>query len=101
MLLLVFILGTAVAVRAYKAIRRKQHLVAKYGEEIAARIIARNVWQGMTEEQLTESRGAPVDIGREVIRAKIKETWKYGQTGRNRFSERVYLENGIVIGWKS
>jgi hypothetical protein len=64
-------------------------------------IIARQVWQGMTDEQLTDSWGNPVDIGREIVRTKIKETWKYGQTGKNRFRNRVYLENGIVIGWKN
>ncbi|MDA9474740.1 hypothetical protein XI03_09545 [Bradyrhizobium sp. CCBAU 65884] len=79
---------------------RRQRLVAKYGEQIADMIIARQVWQGMTEEQLVEAWGAPVDRDYEVKKAKTKETWKYGQTGKNRFSNRVYLEDGIVIGWK-
>lgn len=100
-LLAVFVLGIAIALRTLGAIRRKKRLVARFGEEIAALIIARKVWQGMTEEQLTESWGNPVDVGREIIRSKVKETWKYGQTGKNRFRNRVYLENGIVIGWKN
>jgi hypothetical protein len=54
----------------------------------------------MTQEQLADSWGEPVDVGSEVTRAKTKEIWKYGQTGKNRFRERVYLENGIVVGWK-
>jgi uncharacterized protein YecT (DUF1311 family) len=99
-LLIVFVLGAAIVLKKFSAMRRKQRLVAKYGGEIAALIVARKVWQGMTEEQLTESWGVPVDLGHEIIRANIKETWKYGQTGKNRFNNRVYLENGIVIGWK-
>jgi hypothetical protein len=78
----------------------RQRLVAKYGEEAADRILARQVWQGMTDEQLIESWGIPADKDSEIKRAKTKETWKYGQTGRNRFSNGVFLENGIVIGWK-
>jgi hypothetical protein len=77
-----------------------QRLVAKYGAEIADRILARVVWQGMTEEQLVESRGHPADKDYEVRRSITKETWKYGQTGKNRFSNRIFLENGIVTGWK-
>lgn len=77
-----------------------QRLVGKYGEEIAARIVAHRVWQGMTVEQLIESWGSPADVDREIIKTRTKETWKYGQTGKNRFANRVYLENGIVIGWK-
>jgi uncharacterized protein len=99
-LLVVFVLGTAVALSVFRNIARKHRLVATYGEEIAARILAREVWQGMTCEQLTESRGSPSDMGREIIKEKTKETWKYHQIGKNRFRERIYLENGIVIGWK-
>ncbi len=54
----------------------------------------------MTQEQLLESWGGPVDKDQEIKEATTKETWKYGQTGRNRFSNRVFLENGVVIGWK-
>jgi uncharacterized protein len=100
-LLFLFILALAIALKLLSAVRREQRLVEKYGAEIAAQIIAQKVWQGMTEEQLTESWGDPAGVGREIIRTKIKETWKYNQTGKNRFSNRVYLENGIVIGWKN
>jgi hypothetical protein len=116
--LVVFALGLTITLSVFNGMRHKRRmaeeqqlledlraaeenrLVVKYGEEIAARILAHEVWQGMTAEQLTESWGNPADVGREIIRARIKETWKYQQTGRNRFSNRVYLENGIVIGWK-
>jgi hypothetical protein len=100
-LLVLLVFSAAIALRIVRNFRRKQRLVAKYGEEIAALIIARKFWQGMTEEQLTDSWGNPTDVGREIIRTRIKETWKYNQTGKNRFSNRVYLENGIVIGWKN
>jgi uncharacterized protein len=79
----------------------RQRLVVKYGEQAADLILARKVWQGMTDEQLIESWGSPDDKDSEIKRATRKETWKYGQIGKNRFSDRVFLENGIVIGWKN
>lgn len=87
--------------RRERLARERQRLVLKYGDEITDRIIAHQVWQGMTDEQLIDSWGAPVDVSREITRTKVKETWKYGQTGKNRFSQRVSLEDGIVVGWKS
>ncbi|MDE5464639.1 DUF1311 domain-containing protein [Bradyrhizobium sp. CSS354] len=95
-----FLIGAFLAVRIVRYVWRRRHLTKKYGPQEAARIIAREVWQGMTAEQLTESRGRPAGIGREIIRTRTKETWKYGQTGKNRFQNRIYLEDGIVIGWK-
>lgn len=94
------IVGGIAVLNSVRRRARRQRLVAKYGEQIADMIIARQVWQGMSEEQLAESWGAPVDRDYEVKKAKTKETWKYGQTGKNRFSNRVYLEDGIVVGWK-
>jgi uncharacterized protein len=88
-------------VRDIQRRQRRQSLIAKYGQEAAERILAGEVWQGMTGEQLVDSWGSPVEVGSEIVRNRSKETWKFGQTGKNRFSNRVYLENGIVIGWKN
>ena len=110
LLVLIFTVGAiAGAIAVYNNIQRRegerrraaerQRLVAKYGAEIADRILARIVWQGMTVEQLLESRGDPADKDYEVRKSVTKETWKYGQTGKNRFSNRIFLENGIVTGW--
>jgi uncharacterized protein YecT (DUF1311 family) len=107
----IFIVGAIIGVIVvYNNIKRReeerrraaerQRLIAKYGAEIADRILAQVVWQGMTEEQLLESRGSPADKDYEVRKSITKETWKYGQTGKNRFSNRIFLENGIVTGWK-
>ena len=94
------VVGGVFVVNSIAQRERRQRLIAKYGEQIAEMIIARQIWQGMTQEQLVESLGDPVDRDYEVKKTRTKETWKYGQTGRNRFSNRVYLENGVVVGWK-
>jgi hypothetical protein len=79
---------------------RRKYLIKKYGREIGLKILSRAIWQGMSSEQLTDSWGSPVDVDHEVYKTKTKETWKYNQTGKNRFKDRIYLENGIVVGWK-
>jgi uncharacterized protein YecT (DUF1311 family) len=81
--------------------QRRQSLIAKYGEADTDRILAGEVWMGMTNEQLIDAWGNPVEVGQEVSRNKTKETWKSNQTGKNRFSNRISLENGIVSGWKN
>jgi uncharacterized protein len=104
-LVILFILGAAIGgiavIRNINRRNRRQRLIAIYGEQATDRILARQVWQGMTDEQLIESWGLPADKDTEIKRTTTKETWKYGQTGKNRFNNRVYLESGIVIGWKN
>ncbi|HEY0329894.1 MAG TPA: lysozyme inhibitor LprI family protein [Rhodopseudomonas sp.] len=104
LLLVIFVLGAIIGgITVGNSIRRRtlrQSLIAKYGEGIANRILARQIWQGMTGEQLVDSWGAPADRDHEIMKSKTKETWKYQQYGRNRFRNRVFLENGMVVGWK-
>lgn len=88
-------------VRHVRYRRRRADLIARFGERDAMRILAREVWQGMTEEQLKESWGLPEDRKQELKKTMLRETLKYGQTGKNRFAQWVFLENGIVIGWKN
>ena len=81
--------------------QRRENLIAKFGsEEIADAIIAQKIWQGMSSEQLLESWGWPADKDTKVFKQKTSETWKYNQIGKNRFSRRVFLENGAVVGWE-
>jgi hypothetical protein len=54
----------------------------------------------MSRDQLRDSLGEPVEIGREIYKKAMREEFKYHQTGRNRFKNRVWLENGVVVGWK-
>jgi hypothetical protein len=88
------------AVKVTRYVVRRQYLVTKYGRQIGLKILARQVWQGMTAEQLSDSWGNPVDVDHTVYKTKTKETWKYNQTGKNRYKDRIYVEDGIVVGWK-
>jgi hypothetical protein len=80
-------------------IRRKK-LIQKYGREAGLRILRGAVWQGMSSDELIDSWGRPTNVDHLVYKEKTRETWKYHQTGKNRFKDRVYLENGMVVGWK-
>jgi membrane protein implicated in regulation of membrane protease activity len=78
---------------------RRADLVARFGEDTAARILAGEMWLAQTAEQLRESLGEPVDVDQKVMKTKTREVWKYDQTGANRFNLRVTLENGLVTEW--
>jgi len=43
--------------------------------------------------------GRPVDIDQRVMKTRVREVWKYRQTGKGRFALRITLENNIVVGW--
>lgn len=100
-LAIVFVAIAAVAVVSHRLnVARRKYLIGKYGLEIAEKIIGKRVWQGMTSDQLVESWGKPADVDTKVYKQKTNETWKYGQTGKNRYKQRVFTENGIVVGWE-
>jgi hypothetical protein len=88
--------------RRKKANDRLQYLQQKYGdEEIVRNILGGYFWQGQTQEQLIDSIGRPSAIDNKVLKSSIREIWKYNQTGKNRYSLRITLENGIVTGWEN
>ena len=86
--------------QAYLA--RRRHLLTKYNndEALVDMILAGQMGQGMTTEMLTDSIGEPVEINKRVLATRTEHTYKYGQTGVNRFAVRVHLEDGIVTGWE-
>src|ERR1700683_2634784 len=96
----VLLMGAFLLFKLVRYLNRRKYLIAKYGRDVGLRILSRSIWQGMTSEQLEDSWGSPADIDHTVYKTKTKETWKYNRTGKNRFKDRVFLEGGIVVGWK-
>ena len=81
--------------------KRRADLLAKKGDQsIEDRIMNKKIWQGMSEMQLIDSWGIPVEKGQKLYKTKASEVFKYNQTGKNRFASRVRVENGIVVGWE-
>ena len=96
-LVAVLIYGIA---KSFQDAARKKEIYGKYGRTaLAERIISKTIWVGETAEQLVDSFGRPVAVDDHVLKTKRKETWKYYQTGQNRFALRITVENGIVVGW--
>ncbi|MEJ0052133.1 MAG: hypothetical protein WDN02_13145 [Methylovirgula sp.] len=99
-LALIAIVAFVLFMQARATKRRRAELFSKYGNlEVVEAIMAHRYWQGMTQDQLLDSLGRPADIGTKVFKSKTVHTFKYQQTGRNRFGLRILLENGSVTGW--
>ncbi len=82
--------------------KRKANLLERYGnEEIVGRILNKDIWQGETAEMLLDSLGKPDEVDQQVLKTKVKETWKYGKVGQGRYKLRIMLDNDVVIGWES
>ncbi len=99
--IVVVALGAIAAIGAYTKKKRRERLLVKYGDtSVVDKIMRRIIWQGMSEERLVDSWGRPVEKAQHVYKTKTAETFKYNQTGKNRFGSRVRVENGIVVGWE-
>jgi len=68
---------------------RKNAMIAKYGDQIASRILDGTVWLGMTDEMARDSWGEPSKINRTVTSNLVHEQWVYP-------SVYLYFENGIL-----
>jgi len=83
---------------ARRADEVRDFLLAKYRDDrIVDRIVANEFWLGQTSEQLRDSLGSPSHVGNQT---STGETWKYGETGKNRYALHVNLRNGVVTDWK-
>lgn len=77
---------------------RLARLHAKYADPgTRQKIEQKMIWVGMTYEQLEDSWGKPSSVSRRILKTKIKETCRYGS---NRYGSSVYLDNGLVTGWR-
>ena len=84
-----------------RALRRKR-LMEKYGDPmLVERLMRREIWEGQTEEQLIDSRGGPSAIDQKILKTKTSNVWKYKRIGRGQYALRVFVENGLVVGWKT
>ena len=99
---IIVLIGVSIWANERSKQQRRQALLEKYGDpEIVDAIMNKNFWVGQTHEQLRDSLGAPVDVDEQVLKTKVKHTWKYQRRGRNRYGLRVTLDNGVVVGWQT
>jgi hypothetical protein len=100
---LLLIVGAAVLVFVARALAKNSRyarLMAKYGDDkLVHAIVTQTIWQGMTTDQLRDSWGDPVAVEQKVMKTKVREVYKYKPLGKNRFRDKVTLEDGIITGW--
>ena len=86
---------------AMKALRRASLMRKHQNEEMVDTIMEGRIAQGMTAEMIVDAWGEPADMDETVMKTKTKREMKYDQKGKNRYGTRVYLENGVVVGWET
>lgn len=81
---------------------RRALLMRRYDDEQMVSVIMEGrIARGMTAEMVIDVWGDPADMDETVLKTKTKREMKYDQKGKNRFGTRVYLENGVVVGWET
>ena len=108
-LLLVLVVALYFFVRIFNARRararwdaRRAALLTKYmSVEEVDMIMNKTIWTGMSADQLLDCLGKPEGVDEQVMVKKRREVWKYGRIGENRYSNRVTLEQGVVVRWSA
>lgn len=77
---------------------RRKDLENKFGRNNAGRIMAKQIWIGMTKEMAIESKGRPDDINRSVNEYGTSEQWIYGEDISNR--RYLYFDDGVLTSWQ-
>lgn len=81
---------------------RRALLMKRYGDaQMVDTIMEGRIARGMTADMVVEVWGEPADLDETVMKTKTKAEMKYDQKGKNRFGTRVYIEDGIVVGWET
>ncbi len=80
-------------------IKRRQRLIEKYGPQRGAELADGVIAQGMTEEMVIDALGQPLDVDEKVLKTKTKRTLKYNQLTARTYGVKVFLDDGVVVGW--
>lgn len=78
---------------------RRESLVARFGDAIAAKIAAKDLWIGATREMVIEMYGHPAEVSEKVLKTKTKRVFKYFPAGGTRFGLKITLDDDEVVGW--
>lgn len=100
---IIIIVGVIILIILHNSSKKKARLAYlrdKYGDELIVKKISEGYfWEGQTAEQLLDSLGRPEAVDNKQLKTKVKEVWKYNRQGANRYSLRITVENGYVVGW--
>lgn len=99
LLIVAGVLGLGAGYWQWLRLLRAARLRGKYPDaELARRLIAREIWEGQSAEELEDALGKPVSVDRHKRGGKHRETWNY-LPYKGRYRMRVTLEDGCVSTW--
>ena len=78
--------------------KRKDELIAKYGEDEANRMLNGEIWMGMTAEQVLETIGKPDMVDQKQMAKCSREVLKWRESGKRRIAYQITCDDGIVTG---
>src|SRR5690349_4998529 len=74
---------------------RRNEMASKYaGDAHKDDVVNGVIRPGMSVRQLVDAWGPPAAIDERVLKTKVVHTYKYAQTGKNSFRQKVKIENG-------
>ncbi len=82
----------------YLLTKRTRLIMKHKDDELVEMLMKEKFWVGQTKEQLIDSLGEPLAVDQRVLKTKVKEVWKYEQTGKNRYGLIITLDDGVVVG---
>ncbi len=88
----------ALSFLTYLLTKRARLIMKHKDDELVEMRMKEKFWVGQTKEQLIDSLGEPLAVDQKVLKTKVKEVWKYEQTGKNRYGLRITLDDGVVVG---
>ena len=98
----VFVLLGWAMLKMLSGLWKAKRLMDRFGnEEFVETILDGKIARGMSYEMVVAAWGEPADLDETVMKTKTKREMKYDQKGKNRFGTRVYLEDGVVVGWET
>ncbi len=101
--LVVMFIVAVIAIVLYKRSqhnRRIEYLTNKHADALVVqKILAKELWEGQTAEQLADSIGHPAGVDTKHMATRKREIWKYKPTGKNRYGLRITLDDDVVTGW--
>ena len=77
----IMVIGVAIFVwRSWRLKKRRLYLMEKYSDDLVVeRILSKKIWQGMTDTQLIDSWGSPVERAHKIYKTKSTEIFKYSE----------------------
>jgi len=86
--------GRESAKKAKLSSEEKKDLIEKWGDVVARKVSAGQIWIGMTDQMARASIGSPKSINKSTYSFGVREQWIYPK------SKYLYFEDGVLKSWQ-